>query len=342
MSNKPILVAVADPVLHPEAMHIAAATGRPIVDTCDPREIPRHLDRCAAVLVCAKVAHAIPKSTRARVFLVSPDPGPPDWKMAVVCQAEQAFLLPAQAPELLQTLGREDGAVDAGTVIGFVPAVGGAGASVLAAAVARIAAEYVSTVVIDADPESGGLDLVFGVEDVPGARWGDMQLGAHDIASNLLAALPATKDGIRVLSAARSNIVSVGSDSSEQYTAAITTFRGIAELTIVDCSPATIVELAPLLDLVVLVVPAQVRPTAAAARCAAQLKAKHVDIVAIGRHIQWSGLEPQDIERISGVPVLAELGTISRLPKLLDMQGLPMRIPRPMRQAAQAVLEVLR
>ncbi|MDO4685096.1 MAG: hypothetical protein Q4A92_00990 [Corynebacterium sp.] len=342
MTQQPILVAVADPMLHPEVMHIAAATGRPVMDYSDPREIARNVDRCAAVLVCSKIAPAIPRNTRTRIFLVCPEPGPPDWKVAVDCHAEQALVIPAQAPELLRMLGRQDAPVDCGTVVGFVPASGGAGASVLAAAVARIAAEYVNTVVIDADPQSGGLDLVFGLEDEPGARWGDITLSSDDIAGNLLEALPQTPDGIRVLSAARSSVASIGTEAAEQFTGAITSLRGVADLIVVDCSPASVMDLAPLMDLVVLVVPAQVRPTAAAAACAARMKAQHVDIAAIVRHIQWSGLEPGDVERISGVNVLAELTTVGRLAKTLDMQGLPMRIPRPLKSAAHAVLEALR
>ncbi|MDO5077772.1 septum site-determining protein Ssd [Corynebacterium sp.] len=342
MTQQPILVAVAHPVVHPEAMHVAAATGRPIIDTNDPRDIARHIERCAAVLVCATVSQSLPPTMRGRVFLVCPDPGPPDWKAAVQCHAEQAFVLPAQAPELLQALGRDDPAVVQGTAVGVFPAVGGAGASVLAAAIARVAASYVSTAVIDADPYSGGLDLVFGLEESPGVRWGDMNLADGDLAGNIFAALPATSDGIRVLSAARTNVAAVESDITPHLGTALTSIRNVAELTIVDCTPATVAELAPVLDLVVMVVPAQVRPAAAATACAARLKAQHTELATIVRHIQWSGLEADDIERLTGVPILAELATIARLPKALDMQGLPARLPRPLQRAATAVLEELR
>lgn len=342
MTQQPILVAVAHPVLHPEAMHVAAATGRPIIDTNDPRDIARHIDRCAAALVCDTVSQSLPQHARGRVFLVCPDPGPPDWKAAVQCHAEQAFVLPAQAPELLQALGRDDPVLDQGTAIGIFPAAGGAGASVLAAAIARVAAQYVTTAVIDADPHSGGLDLVFGIEDASGVRWGDVNLAAGNLSGELFAALPATDDGIRVLSVARTNVAASRGDHVEHLGAALTSIRSAAELTIVDCTPATVLQLAPALDLVVMVVPAQVRPTAAAIACAAQVRAQHTDIAAIVRHIHWSGLDSGDIERMSGVPVIAEVGTVSRLPKALDMQGMPMRLPRPLIKAANAVLEELR
>jgi len=51
-----ILVSVTDPVLHPEAINIAAATGMDIIDTSDPRDIVRHAPKAAAILVDATTA----------------------------------------------------------------------------------------------------------------------------------------------------------------------------------------------------------------------------------------------------------------------------------------------
>ena len=51
-----ILVSITDPVLHPEAINIAAATGMDIIDTSDPRDIVRHAPKAAAILVDATTA----------------------------------------------------------------------------------------------------------------------------------------------------------------------------------------------------------------------------------------------------------------------------------------------
>ena len=58
MTSTFILVAVSDPVIHPEATHVAAATGHDVIDTIDPREITRLLPRAHAVLVDADTATA--------------------------------------------------------------------------------------------------------------------------------------------------------------------------------------------------------------------------------------------------------------------------------------------
>ncbi|WP_143336626.1 hypothetical protein [Corynebacterium pacaense] len=117
-TSQALLVAVADPVLHPEAMHIAAATGRPIIDSTSPQDLARHFTRVSAVLIDAEMATLIasgpPRPRRERVFLLGSDPGPIDWQCAMGVHAEQALLLPAQAPELLAALGRENSSTGGG------------------------------------------------------------------------------------------------------------------------------------------------------------------------------------------------------------------------------------
>ena len=100
-----ILVSVTDPVLHPEAINIAAATGMDIIDTSDPRDIVRHAPKAAAILVDATTAtHAGGIHPRGHLFLLHPEPGPVDWTLAVRIGAVDAVILPAQSNKLLATL----------------------------------------------------------------------------------------------------------------------------------------------------------------------------------------------------------------------------------------------
>ena len=77
---------------------------------------------------------------------------------------------------------------------------GGAGASLFATALAQSARD---ALLVDADPWSGGIDLVVGTEDKPGLRWPDLALehGRLDFAA-LRQALPRL-DGLSVLSSVR-------------------------------------------------------------------------------------------------------------------------------------------
>lgn len=61
----------------------------------------------------------------------------------------------------------------AGQVIGVVGGSGGVGASTFAAVLAICLR---AAVLVDLDPAAGGIDVVLGIEDVPGARWSGMRL----------------------------------------------------------------------------------------------------------------------------------------------------------------------
>src|SRR5699024_11548525 len=75
--------------------------------------------------------------------------------------------------------------------VGVVAGCGDAGASVLACALAGRAGADHSTVLVDADPLGGGLDLVLGAEQVPGPRWTDLSASRGQLRPSTLAdALP--------------------------------------------------------------------------------------------------------------------------------------------------------
>lgn len=370
MSSTYILVAVGDPVVHPEATHIAAATGHGIIDTIDPREINRLLPRAYAVLVDADTAgHVATLDRRPGVHFLAADPGPVDWRAALHCHAENAYVLPAQAADLLTALGhahapgsgsgsgsgpgpgpgRTAGRTtqapvrDAtqGTLVGVCGSAGGAGTSTLAAALARTAARRHTVTLIDADDRSGGIDLLFGLEDTPGARWPDLQLGEGTVSgADLRAALPTTPDGIAVLSAARSTIADPFRLTPEAIRPVIEALAGSPGITVVDLpahGPA-IEAVTDACDRIVLLIPAEVRAAAAAARLAADLARRRTDTVGIARHRHWSGLTPEDLAKITRCRIIGEIGHLPRLARAVELGGLPERLPGGLSAAARVVL----
>ena len=360
--NRPgrfILVAVGDPVIHPEAMHVAAATGHAVVDTVDPRDITRHLPRADAVLVDAETAgHVATLGRRPRLYFLAADPGPVDWRAAMTCHAEQALVLPAQAAELLAELGHvsdppgASGGADArsattpGTVIALTGACGGAGTSTLAAAVARTAAHdrLGPVTLVDGVGNSGGLDLLLGIEDDAGARWPDLRLGEGAVpGADLRAALPATGDGIAVLAAARSTVADPFRLGPQAVSTVLGSLRSSPGLTVVDLPPEGLLQESgeAVLDAcgqVVLLAPAEVRAAAAAASLVARLVRSRTPVAVVARHRGWSGLSVADLERITHAEVIAELGTVTRLSRATELGGLPASLPRPLLTAARAVL----
>ncbi|MCB7135249.1 septum site-determining protein Ssd [Cellulosimicrobium marinum] len=88
-----------------------------------------------------------------------------------------------------------------GAVVGVVGARGGAGASVVAACLARAAARRrVPACVVDL-ADTGGLDVLLGVEDEPGVRWPDLADARGRLDGDDLAARLPRWDGVGVVSA---------------------------------------------------------------------------------------------------------------------------------------------
>lgn len=347
-----IVVAVADPVLHPEATHVAAATTRAVVDFNDPSqaaELRRYAARAAAVLVDTEFAEAL-AGTRlaASVLFVTSDRTPMDWEAALRCHADEAFILPAQSAEALTRLSEvgdpgtpANAPQAAATCVAVTATAGGAGTSTFAAALARVAAggQLGPVTLLDADPHSGGIDLLLGIEDVPGGRWPDLELNEDSSglidAQDLRAALPATADDIAVLSAARSTIDDPFLLSPEQTGRVVASLSSSAGVVVVDLSVAA--DAMPC-DLVVVIVPAEVRAAAAGARLVRRLRSTKTKYVVVVRRRAWSGLETDDLTRVLGTEPIAEITTAGSLPRDSEIAGLPRRLPATLRGAAEAVL----
>ncbi|UIZ92322.1 hypothetical protein JZY91_00420 [Corynebacterium sp. CNCTC7651] len=326
-TQAPIVVAVEDPLLLPEALHVAAACGRPVLEVSDRSQLSRVRGRAWAMLVDASFA--------------PPDPTPTTFVVAASTDAAApgAFVLPAQAADLLRALGAlaQRGIVsgrDAGTVIAVIGAGGGVGASTLAGAVCKRASSRGATLV-DAHSRSGGLDLLMGIEDVPGARWGEIELGEGVVArEDVRRALPTTRDGVAVLTCGRSSIVeppAPGRDAVEAVVSAV----GADGVTVLDAP----VELVPArCDLAVIVVAPQLRPAAAAAGIAAALQTGGVPHALAVRDSAWASLSSEELATVAGAPVLTTVRNCRGLTGTVERRGLPERLPRPLAQAANAVL----
>ena len=344
----PILIAVDDALLHPEATHLAAATGRPIIDSRGPDDLVRHYSRAFAVLIdVARAPDLDPLPPRSGVFLLR---GDTDTDADAGADSD-AFILPAQAADLLKALGRlalaakdgKHGAAapqsrsSAGTVLSFVGAAGGVGTSTFAAAVARAASQDADPVVVDAHRYSGGLDLLLGVEEEIGARWGEIEIGEGSVdRAQLRRALPRTRDGIAVLTCARTTVPAAAAKSLRAEVDRVTTVLGAGGLTVVDAPPDALPNRC---DHAFVVVPGEVRAAAAAALISAECRAANTPVSLVLRHRGWSGLSAQEVERVAGADVVAEVKHLPRLVRTCEVDGLPVRLPSPLAAAAEKVLE---
>ncbi|MHA2787883.1 septum site-determining protein Ssd [Corynebacterium sp. S7] len=335
----PVLIAVDSPTLHPEAIHVAAATGRPVIDARDAATVQRHASNAHAILIDAPRAPELPRNQRrGGRYFIAEDPGAIDFELAMKVHADEVFVLPAQVGELLGAIGQRSidstSTAGAGTVLAVTAAAGGAGCSTFVAALALSAAENSEPVLIDANRYSGGLDLLLGIEEKIGARWGEITFGEGDIhRGDIRQALPSTTSGVAVLTSARTKVnmpLALGREDLDRAVSALSS----SGLTLVDTPPGLIPARC---DLVVVMVPLEVRAAAAAARIVAECRAASLDVLCVARHRDWSGMTVSELERITGADVCAEIPTIARLTKTIEVSGLGVKLPRGLHRAAQAV-----
>lgn len=370
----PALVLVRDDRLRAEVRRVAAAAER----VTDERVMPvgRHawagagmviLDTAAAV--SATVA-GCPR--RSGVVLVTEgEPSVPDWQAATAVGAERVVALPSGAVALVEQFAEHaESRTGEGIVVAVVGAGGGAGASTLAAATAlRGAARRVrrDTVLIDGAPLDGGIDLVLGMENVPGLRWPDLIIEDGRVsAAALHNALPAASAGLAVLSCGRarpgaagkgrSPTVSaaeaepprIGCSSTELSSAAVRAViesgRDAGDLVVCDVSsergPAADAML-DAADLVVLVVPARLRSIAAAEVVSAYLGERNPNRGLIVRGPAPGGLRGAEVAELLGLPLLAAVRGQAGLASRLERGGLSVRRRGPLRDAADAVLAMV-
>ena len=298
---------------------VAASVGCPLVvlpPDAPIRSVREAWDSAACVVVTSAASAAIGALVdggrlprRPRVLLAD-DGREQDFAGALAVGAEHLVALPEGGDWLAARLADAASPLAGlGRVVGVIGGRGGAGATTLATVVAaRAAYSGWRSVLIDADPLGGGADLAAGAELVDGLRWPALAGADGPIAPEALReSLPAI-EGISVLAYAR------GPGAAEVGPAAMRVVVGSAarayDLVVVDLPRALDLaaeEAAVRADEVLVVVPAEVRATAAAAQVAERLEGlcRSVSLVAVLP--SPSGLDEDHLAEALGMPVAATL-----------------------------------
>jgi secretion/DNA translocation related CpaE-like protein len=230
-----------------------------------------------------------------------------------------------------------------GLVVAVIGGCGGAGASVLAAALARTAARSGPTLLVEIDQLGGGADLLLGAEDEPGLRWPDLTSArGRLLPGSLSGALPLI-DGVHVLAAARSGPVT--GPSAEAVTAVLDSAPAEYAVVVLDL-PRHLDEAARaavrVVDTGLVVVPAEVRATAAARRVVASLRPRMTDLRVVVRGPAPAGLDPTGIGTALGLPLAGLLPPEPRLRAALDRGDPPgLRRRGPLARFCRELLEEL-
>lgn len=234
------------------------------------------------------------------------------------------------------------------TCLMVVPAVGGAGASITAAASALVLSRERPICLVDADALAGGIDLVLGMETEPGLRWQDFSAadGRLDGAA-LYEALPSCprSPALKVLTWTRSrtpettyNHASANNkfdsadrtdrtdrpDDVRHIASTISCLIHAGITVIVDCPKQVeyVTTLGALADDTVIVLPTSVRAIAAAGPLASICaQAGFTPNLAV-RYQQHRDISVEEVEYALDLPIVGEIEYCKKVAHEIDVGGL--------------------
>jgi hypothetical protein len=210
-------------------------------------------------------------------------------------------------------------------IVGVVGGAGGVGASTFAAVLALAC----GGALLDLDGLAGGVDVLLGIEGVPGARWSHLRLAGGRLDPAALAGGLPRWGSVPVLAA------DAGSPSAEGVSAVLDAALELGPVALdLPRAPAAAREVAlSRCALVTVVVPATVSGVAAARAVCGTIAG-----APIGLLIRRGQVPARQVGRLVGAPVLGVAA--GRWP--LAVHGLnPGRVPGPLRRVARGVLDGL-
>lgn len=317
-SPPPVAVAVADASLREMVLRLAAVAGvaaAPVSADESGWPMPGAVVVDAAVATSARVGAA--RAGHRVLMITTTEPGPEVWRAAVRLGAEEVAVLPRDERLVTTWLAATAEPSARGRLVACVSGRGGAGASTLAAALALAGGRLGRALLVDLDPVAGGVDLLLGTENVPGARWPELAEAAGTVSSAALGAALPSVGALQVLSCSPGGRV----PSPAAVEAVLVAGARGADLVVADLpvSPTPASDAAAsAADTVFVVVPAEVRSVTAAAGVAAALAARCDDVRLVVRHPGPGDLQPRDVADVVGREVADIWPWDRRLGRLVD------------------------
>lgn len=363
MEARPLVVTDDEDLLD-DLLRIAAAAGVEITHarTAESRAFWRS---APVVLLDARqvrgaVLAQLPR--RSGVIVVSAtEPDGNVWEHCVLLGVERTVVLP-QAEDLLvavlaDTVHRGPGG---GRVVSVIGARGGAGASVLASAVAVAGVRAgIGVVLADCDPWGAGLDVLLGLETDPGLRWPDLAAPVGRVPAEALHESLPSVTGPRIGRPSRArrhdahqgrlSVLSFGSDdhgeappTPETLSVVLDACRRAGEVAVLDVPrvPDPLGDVAlENSDLVVVVATADVLACYAARRVLDRIDAAGARAGLVVRGPSVGGVGADDLARSLELPLIAQMRPQPHLSRDVELGHAPGEDPRsPLGRAALAVL----
>ncbi len=322
------LVVTADPDLLDDLLRLAAAGGTEVDVAPDPVAARSRFTTASLVMIGADQAAACLRARlprRPRMVIVGHSPAiEAAWDVAESLGAEHVAELPTAEPWLVDRFAERIRPTAQGRLLAVIGGRGGAGASILAGALAVTAVSSGHrTLLVDADPAGGGLDLVLGWEGVDGLRWPALAgTGGRVNPPALLEALPHRGDLV-LLSFARDEVLPV---PGEAMAATLDAARRGRDVIIADL-PRQLDDAATLAlaaaDRAIMIVPAELRATAAASRIAAVVRMHCENLAVVVRGPAPGKLKAREVARSIGLPLAGSLRPEAAVCRALEKGDAP-------------------
>lgn len=266
------------------------------------------------------------------------------WQLAVKIGAEHVAFLPDGEHWLTDRLADCAELRGArGVLLCTIGGRGGAGSSTLAVALATTASRRgLRTMLVDADPLGGGLDLVVGSEGAAGLRWPQLVPGRGRVSGASLAqALPLVGE-LTVLSWDRGDVLTIPAETMGVVLAA---GQRSWDLVVVDLPRTVDGSVRAALERsqsTFVVVPAEVRATAAAGRICTAVCVAARDVRVVVRGPAPAGLKAEDVSEALGLPLAGTLRPEPGLAAALERGEAPARRGRgPLARLCATLLDEL-
>ncbi|MFI6337801.1 septum site-determining protein Ssd [Streptomyces sp. NPDC050535] len=313
------LIVTEDAVLLDDLLRLCAAAGaRPEVHHGVP-DRRGSWESAPLVLVGDDAARRVRGAVRRRgVVLVGRDQDDSGvWRRAVEIGADHVLMLPDGEQWLVDRIADvAEGVGRPALTVGVLGGRGGAGASTLACALAVTSArEGRRTLLVDADPLGGGLDVLLGGEATEGLRWPAFAASRGRVGGGALEESLPELHALRVLSWDRGDSVAIPPQAVRAVLAAARRRGGAVVVDLPRRIDEGVAEALAQLDLGVLVVPADLRAIAAAGRVASSVGMVLRDLRVAVRGPYAPGLDDREVARLLGLPLVGE---VPAEPPLLD------------------------
>ncbi|GAA4993421.1 septum formation initiator [Streptomyces siamensis] len=305
------LIVTEDAELLDDLLRLCAAAGaRPEVHHGVP-ERRGTWEAAPLVLVGDDAARRVRGAARRRgVVLVGRDQDDSGvWRRAVEIGADHVLMLPDGEQWLVDRIADvAEGVGPPALTVGVLGGRGGAGASTLACALAVTSArEGRRTLLVDADPLGGGLDVLLGGEAAEGLRWPAFAASHGRVGGGALEESLPEVHALRVLSWDRGDSVAIPPQAVRAVLAAARRRGGTVVVDLPRRVDEGVAEALAQIDLGLMVVPADLRGIAAAARVAAVVGMILRDLRVAVRGPYAPGLDDREVARLLGLPLVGEV-----------------------------------